>query len=57
MEKLTPHCKLSIIKALIADGKIKTTRSAREGAAALGFDFDGMLAVIDGLTAADFYKT
>ncbi|NJA08281.1 type II toxin-antitoxin system MqsR family toxin [Methylococcaceae bacterium WWC4] len=57
MEKQTPHCKLSVIKALIADGKIRTTKSAREGVAALGFDFDGMLAVILELTGADFYKS
>ncbi|WP_427500752.1 type II toxin-antitoxin system MqsR family toxin [Methylomonas sp. MED-D] len=57
MEKQTPHCKLSVIKALIADGKIRTTKSTREGAAALGFDFDGMLAVILELTGADFYKS
>ena len=57
MEKQTPHCKLSVIKALITDGKIRTTKSAREGAAALGIDFDGMLAVIQGLTPADFYKS
>ena len=57
MEKQTPHCKLSVIKALIADGKVRTTKSEREGAAALGFDFDGMLAVIQGLSPADFYKS
>lgn len=57
MEKTTPHCKLSVIKAMIADGKVRTTKSAREGAAALGFDFDGMLAIIQGLTVADFYKS
>ncbi|MDT4331194.1 MULTISPECIES: type II toxin-antitoxin system MqsR family toxin [Methylomonas] len=57
MEKQTPHCKLSVIKALIADGKIRTTKSAREGAAALGFDFDDMLAVILELTGADFYQS
>jgi len=39
MEKRTPHCKLSMVKALIAESKVKTTRTAREGAAALGFDF------------------
>lgn len=57
MEKQTPHCKLTLIKALIAEGKVRTTRTAREGATALGFDFDGMLAVILGLTPADFYKS
>ncbi len=57
MEKQTPHCKLSVIKALITDDKVRTTKSAREGAAALGFGFDDMLAVIQGLTSADFYKS
>lgn len=57
MEKQTPHCKLSVIKTLITDGKVRTTKGAREGAAALGFDFDGMLAVIQGLTPTDFYKS
>lgn len=57
MEKHTPHCKLSIIKALIADGKLRTTKSAREGAASLGFAFDDMLAVILSLTPKDFYKS
>ena len=57
MEKQTPHYKLSVIKALIAEGKVRTTKTAREGAVALGFDFDGMLAVIQDLTPADFYKS
>lgn len=57
MEKQTPHCKLSVIKTLITDGKVRTTKSAREGAAALGLDFDGMLAVALALTPADFYKS
>ena len=57
MEKHTPHCKLSVIKALIADGKVRTTKSAREGAASLGFAFDGMLAVILSLSPTDFYKS
>jgi motility quorum-sensing regulator / GCU-specific mRNA interferase toxin len=57
VEKCTPHCKLPQIKSLIRDGKVRTTRSAREGAAALGFDFDGMLAVVMTLSAADFYKS
>ena len=57
MEKHTPHCKLSVIKALIADGKLRTTKSAREGAASLGFAFDDMLAVILSLTPKDFYKS
>ncbi|OAI12850.1 mRNA interferase MqsR [Methylomonas lenta] len=57
MEKHTPHCKLSIVKALITDGKVRTTKTAREGAVALGFYFDGMLAVVLELTPTDFYKS
>ncbi|MDP3331148.1 MAG: type II toxin-antitoxin system MqsR family toxin, partial [Methylococcaceae bacterium] len=57
MEKQTPHCKLSVIKTMISAGKVRTTRTAREGATALGFDFDGMLTVVMALTQADFYKS
>ena len=57
MEKRTPHCKLSVVKALIAEGKVKTTKTAREGAAALGFDFEDMIAVVMALTPADFHKS
>ena len=57
MEKGSPHCKLSIVRALLRAGKVRTTQAAREGAVALGFDFDGMLAVVQALTPADFYKS
>jgi len=36
---------------------VSTTKAAREGGVALGFDFDGMLGVILALTNADFYKS
>lgn len=57
MEKQTPHCKLSVIKAMIGAGNVRTTKAAREGGAALGFDFDSMIAVVMALTPADFYKS
>jgi motility quorum-sensing regulator / GCU-specific mRNA interferase toxin len=57
MEKATPHCKLDVVKALINAGQVRTTKAAREGAAALGFDFDGMLAIVLSLTTDDFYKS
>jgi motility quorum-sensing regulator/GCU-specific mRNA interferase toxin len=57
MEKKTPHCKLSVVRALIKSDQVRSTKVAREGAAALGLDFDGMLAVITSLAAADFYKS
>ena len=57
MEKNTPHCKLTAIQALVAAGKLRTTKSAREGAVAMGFDLDSMVAVVVALTTADFYKS
>jgi motility quorum-sensing regulator/GCU-specific mRNA interferase toxin len=36
---------------------VRSTVSALAGAAALGFDFDGMVAVILALTARDVYKS
>jgi motility quorum-sensing regulator / GCU-specific mRNA interferase toxin len=57
MEKRTPHCKLSVVKSLIEAGKVRTTQTARAGAAALDLDFAGMLAIIGALQPADFYKS
>lgn len=57
MEKSTPHCKLSLVKNLIAEDKVHTTKSALKGATALGLDFEGMLEVIRGLSSKDFYKS
>lgn len=42
---------------MIHAGQVRSTRVAREGAAALGLDFDGMLAVILGLSTSNFYKS
>ena len=56
MEKQTPHCKLAEVKALVALGKVRATRSARLGATELGLDISDMLAVVMALTATDFYK-
>ena len=53
MEKHTPHCKLSVIKTLVENGKVSSTVTALKGAAALGFDFADMLKVITALTHAD----
>lgn len=57
VEKATPRCKLSVVKAMVGTGQIRTTRTAREGAVALGLDFDGMLAVVMALSPADFHKS
>ncbi|MDO8465762.1 MAG: type II toxin-antitoxin system MqsR family toxin [Gallionella sp.] len=57
MEKLTPHCKLPVVKQLVEAGKVRTTHAARVGADALGFDYADMLAVVMTLTPSDFYKS
>ena len=57
MEKNTPHCKLAIVKALVHAEKVRTTQNALTGAAALGLDFDDMLAVVMNLSSSDFYKS
>ncbi|MGZ8219247.1 type II toxin-antitoxin system MqsR family toxin [Methylomagnum sp.] len=57
MEKPTPHCKLTLVKALVTAGKVRATRSARLGATALGLELSDMLDVVMALTPADFHKS
>lgn len=57
MEKRTPHCRLSVVKGLIQAGKVRATLSALTGAAALGFDFEGIVEVVMALASKDFYKS
>ena len=58
MEKSTPHCKLSRIKALIAADKVRATKTAYIGAKLLGINgMDAMCAVVNALTDAHFYKS
>jgi len=57
MEKKTPHCKLVVIKTLVQAGKVRTTQTARTGATAMGFTYQGMLEVVGALTSKDFYKS
>ena len=57
MEKRTPHCKLSVIKAMIQTGKVRITQSALAGGAALGFDADDIVGVVMALTPRDFYRS
>ena len=58
MEKGTPHCKLSVVKALIEADRVKATTSAFNGARDLGInDLTGMCAVVMSLTSTDFYKS
>lgn len=56
MEKRTPHCRLSLVSSLVAAGKVCATFSALSGAAALGLDFNEVLAIVQA-TPADFHKS
>ena len=56
MEKQTPHCKLTVVKALVEAGKVRTTHAARTGANELGLALSDMLNIVMALTPADFYK-
>ena len=58
MEKGAPHCKLSVVKALIEADRVKATASAFNGARDLGInDLAGMCAVVMSLTSTDFFKS
>ena len=58
MEKGTPHCKLSVVKALIEADRVQATASAFNGARNLGInDLAGMCAVVMSLTSTDFFKS
>ena len=56
MEKQTPHCKLSVVKAMIESGIVRSTKSALIGGEAMGFGFDDIIDVVMALTPIDFYK-
>ncbi|QBF25996.1 type II toxin-antitoxin system MqsR family toxin [Pseudomonas tructae] len=57
MEKGTPHCRLSKVRALLEAGRVRSTGSALADAAALGLDFDLMLEVVHALDSRDFHKS
>lgn len=57
MEKAVPHCRLAVIKAMAREGRLRTTHAARAGAAALGFDFQGLVDVVLALAPGDFHKS
>ena len=55
MEKRTPHCRLAVVKNLVAAGKVRTTVSALAGGAALGFGFVYLkLTVLDDVLIVSF---
>jgi motility quorum-sensing regulator/GCU-specific mRNA interferase toxin len=57
MEKGTPHCKLAVVRRLAGQGKVRMTKTALVGGAALGFDALAIVEVVKTLAPADFYKS
>jgi len=57
MEKPTPHCKLSVVKALVQEGKVRVTYTATNDAAAMGCDAGGIIRTVMNLDTGDFYKS
>ena len=57
MEKHLPHSKLTKVKELIADGKVRLTTSASRGGRELGLDDAEIIGVVDNLTTKDFFKS
>lgn len=49
MEKRALHCKLSVVKALVEAGNVRSTMSALTGGAALGLGFEEGVSVDDAL--------
>jgi hypothetical protein len=56
MEKRTPHCKLAVVKNLVAACKVRAIVSALAGGAALGFGFEELIGAVVALTPRDFYE-
>jgi len=48
---------LSVVKAMIKAGNVRSTKSALIGGEAMGFGFDDIINVVMALTPLDFYKS
>lgn len=57
MEKRIAHYHLTMVHALLAEGKVGATGAALAGAAALDVDFEGMKVAVAALTVRNFYKS
>jgi motility quorum-sensing regulator/GCU-specific mRNA interferase toxin len=57
LEKRKAHYALTIVKHLIAEGRVSFTMTAVAGGAAMGFDVDEMLEVVSSLTNRNLYKS
>jgi motility quorum-sensing regulator / GCU-specific mRNA interferase toxin len=57
VEKSTPHCKLADVQSLARAGKIRITKSAVMGAAALGLGPAAIVETLISLERANFRKS
>jgi motility quorum-sensing regulator/GCU-specific mRNA interferase toxin len=57
LEKRTSHYPLATVKALARKRRVRMTRTAVEGGAAMGFGAPDMADVIAGLTSRNLYKS
>ncbi|CAN5684577.1 hypothetical protein BH10CYA1_BH10CYA1_03490 [soil metagenome] len=57
MEKKVAHYPLTDVRALVQKGCVRATRTALDGAAALGFTFNDMRKVIENLEIDDLQKS
>ncbi|MDD2134242.1 type II toxin-antitoxin system MqsR family toxin [Pseudomonas kurunegalensis] len=57
MEKRTPHCPLERVRALLDQGKVRTTGAATQGARVLGIEPFAMLNIVRELMPGDFHKS
>ena len=57
MKKGTPHCKLAVVKRLIALGQVRMTFSAATGGQRLGFSAEQIVQTVNNLAPTDFYKS
>lgn len=57
MEKRKAHYPLVTVKQLIEKGRVRFTKTAVAGGAAMGFDADEMLNVVSSLTNTNLFKS
>jgi motility quorum-sensing regulator / GCU-specific mRNA interferase toxin len=57
MEKRTSHWPLSVVKAMVKEGKVRFTASAMAGADLLGLGRVGIMDAVLALAQRDFYKS
>lgn len=57
MEKRKPHCPLLTVKALARERRVRMTKTAVEGGAAMGFSAPEMVDVVATLTGRQLHKS